>query len=298
MQRKSMPLKKQAWEHYWESNSSMSSFAFDYSATEGPYARINEFWVRAFEQFTSSDTIVDLGAGNGALVHLFLQSKGLQYIEKWLNIDSAKAVARIEHSIVIYQQDDMCELSLLDNSVDHFVSMFGLEYGDLSKTIPHLYRCLRLGGQFHFILHHEDSIISKQSRVTINVIEEVFASNILNDLAQFVSVEELKTHLLNGLNQTLQSVEEDALDDVKIIGKAIYNIIHSSKNLTNKVDMLVSLKKDMLWQVERLQQQLAGAQQVTLLATFLLENALNEYYLTPLSHENGILCWSLAGTKV
>jgi ubiquinone/menaquinone biosynthesis C-methylase UbiE len=293
-----MPLKTQAWENYWESNASMSSFAFDYSATEGPYKRINKFWVRAFEEFTLSDTIVDLGAGNGALVHLFLQSKGLQYIEKWLNIDSAKAVARIEHSTVTYQQDDMCELSLPDNSVNHFVSMFGLEYGDFSKTVPHLYRCLRLGGQFHFILHHQDSIVSKQSRVTISVIEKVLASNLLNNLTQFVSLEELKTHLLFGLNQTVQSVEEHALDDVKIIGKGIYNIIHSSKDLTNKVDMLLSLKKDMLWQIERLQQQLAGAQQVKSLSAFLHKNAFGEYSLAPLSYENEILCWSLTGTKV
>ena len=293
-----MPLKTQAWDHYWESNATLNSFAFDYSANEGPYKIINEFWVRAFEEFTSSDTIVDLGAGNGALMHLFLQRKGLQNIEKWLNIDSAKAVARIEHSTVIYQQDDMCKLSLSDNSVNQFVSMFGLEYGDFAQTIPHLHRCLRLGGQFHFILHHQDSIISKQSQVTINVIEKVLASNLLNNLTQFVNIGELKAHLLLGLNQTLQSVEGYALDDVKIIGKGIYNIIQSSKDLTSKVDMLLSLKKDMLWQVERLQQQLAGAQQVKLLSTFLHDNGFNEFYMTPVSYENEILCWSLTGIKV
>ena len=92
-----MPLKTEVWDHYWETNSSMNSFAFDYSATEGPYARINEFWVRVFEQFTSSDTIVDLGAGNGALAHLFLQNKELQNIEKWINIDSANT------SDILYQ---------------------------------------------------------------------------------------------------------------------------------------------------------------------------------------------------
>ncbi|WP_297819786.1 class I SAM-dependent methyltransferase [uncultured Paraglaciecola sp.] len=293
-----MPLKTEAWEHYWESNATLNSFAFDYSANEGPYKIINEFWVRAFEEFTSSDTIVDLGAGNGALMHLFLQRKGLQNIEKWLNIDSAKAVARIEHSTVIYQQDDMCKLSLSDNSVNQFVSMFGLEYGDFAKTIPHLYRCLRLGGKFHIILHHQDSIVSKQSQLTINVMKKVLASNLLNNLTHFVSIDRLKTHLLSGLNQTLQSVEGHAIDDVKIIGKGIYNIIQSSNDLSIKVDMLLSLKKDMLWQVERLQQQLAGAQQVNLLSTFLHDNGFNEFCMSPLSYDNEILCWSLTGIKV
>jgi len=293
-----MPLKTEAWEHYWESNATLNSFAFDYSANEGPYKIINEFWVRAFEEFTSSDTIVDLGAGNGALMHLFLQRKGLQNIEKWLNIDSAKAVARIEHSTVIYQQDDMCKLSLSDNSVNQFVSMFGLEYGDFAKTIPHLYRCLRLGGKFHIILHHQDSIVSKQSQLTINVMKKVLASNLLNNLTHFVSIDRLKTHLLSGLNQTLQSVEGHAIDDVKIIGKGIYNIIQSSNDLSIKVDMLLSLKKDMLWQVERLQQKLAGAQQVNLLSTFLHDNGFNEFCMSPLSYDNEILCWSLTGIKV
>ncbi|MFT4808124.1 MAG: ubiquinone/menaquinone biosynthesis C-methylase UbiE [Paraglaciecola sp.] len=293
-----MPLKTEVWDHYWETNSSMNSFAFDYSATEGPYARINEFWVRVFEQFTSSDTIVDLGAGNGALAHLFLQNKELQNIEKWINIDSANAVERVNHFAVTYQQDDMCKLNLVDNSVNHFVSMFGLEYGDFSKTVPQLYRCLRLGGQFHFILHHEDSIVSKQSRVTINVIEKVLASNMLNNLEKFVSFEELKTYLLKDLNQILQSVEEHALDDVKIIGKAIYNIIQCQRDLNSKVNMLLYLKKDMHRQIVRLKQQLSGASQVKMLATFLYENSLNNYSLTPISYENEILGWTLTGSKV
>jgi len=38
-----MPLKTQAWDHYWESNATLNSFAFDYSATEGPYKRIMNF---------------------------------------------------------------------------------------------------------------------------------------------------------------------------------------------------------------------------------------------------------------
>jgi hypothetical protein len=54
----------------------------------------------------------------------------------------------------------------------------------------------------------------------------------------------------------------------------------------------------MLWQIERLQQQLAGAQQVKSLSAFLHENAFDEYSLAPLSYENEILCWFLTGTKV
>ena len=293
-----MSLKVQAWDAYWENNSSLNSFTFDYSSSDGPYRKVNEFWLNAFAKFTSSDTIVDLGAGNGALAHLFLQSQTHQHISKWINIDSAKAIDLIKHPVVVYQQDDMCKLSLPDDSVDHFVSMFGIEYADFSKVFPHLHRCIAVGGNFHFILHHENSVISNQSRVTINVIEQIFASRLFHELTKFSNLEKLKSHLLSNLNHQLNSVAKNAEDDVKIIGQRIYNIIQLPTDLNAKVEMISALKKDMYWHLERLQQQLLAAQQVNSIEKHLQKHNFMEYSLKSITYQSDILGWSLTGTSV
>jgi ubiquinone/menaquinone biosynthesis C-methylase UbiE len=293
-----MSLKVQAWDAYWENNSSLNSFTFDYSSSDGPYRKVSQFWLDVFAKFTSSDTIVDLGAGNGALAHLFLQSQPHQHISKWINIDSATATNSLKRTDIVYQQDDMCHLSLPDSSVDHFVSMFGVEYADFSKVFPHLHRCIAVGGNFHFILHHEDSVISNQSRITINVIEQILASPLFRELAQFSNLETLKSHLLGNLNHQLNSVAKNAEDDVKIIGQRIYNIIQLPTDLNTKVEMISALKKDMYWHLERLQQQLLAAQQVNSIEKHLQKHNFMEYSLKSITHQSDILGWSLTGTTV
>ena len=286
-----------AWDSYWANNNSTNSFEFDYSTTEGPYGLINSFWQRVFQQFAKSELVVDLGAGNGALANIFVQNRSQLNCHKWINIDSANAQTVIKHKQVEYKQDDIEALSLQDASVDHFISMFGLEYAQFSKSFVQIKRCLKDSGQFHFVMHHKDSVISLQSALTIQVFEDVLASNLLRKLAQYNDHTSLKRHLLAGLNKQLQSKAAKYHDDVKLIGQNIYFILESTTNVTKCVKRLQELTEDLQLQVIRLQQQLSAANQVTTIKELLPSLGFSNHSLKELKYNSDILAWVLTGNN-
>lgn len=286
-----------AWDNYWANNNSTNSFEFDYSTADGPYGVINAFWQQVFQQFAETHLIVDLGAGNGALAHLFVQDRSQLNCQKWINIDSANAQNVIKHKQVHYKQGNIEELSLPETSVDHFISMFGLEYAQFSKSLIQIKRCLKESGQFHFVMHHKDSVISLQSAVTIEVFEDVLASGLLNNLGQYKEHASLKRHLLTGLNKQLHSRTTKYHDDVKLIGQNIYFILESMPNVTKCVEGLQALAEDLQLQIIRLQQQLFAAKQVTTIKELLPSLGFSNYSLKELKYNTDILAWVLTGNK-
>lgn len=294
---KGMAEKTKAWDSYWANNNSTNSFEFDYSATDGPYGSINNFWQEVFQKFTKNEIVADLGAGNGALANLFVQSRKQLNCQKWINIDSANTKAVIKHKQVHYKQDNIEELSLLDASIDHFISMFGLEYAHLTKSLIHIKRCLKEYGQFHFIMHHKDSVISSQSALTIEVFEGIIASGLLHNLGQLKDHTSLKRHLLTGLNKELHSRASKYHDDVKLIGENIYFILKSTTNIAVCIKHLQYLLEDLQLQIIRLQQQLSAADQVTTIKEQLQSYGFSKCSLKELKYNNDILAWVLIGSK-
>lgn len=292
-----MAEKSKAWDSYWANNNSTNSFEFDYSTSDGPYGIINAFWQKVFQQFSETELVVDLAAGNGALANLFVQSRSQLNCHQWINIDSANAQNVIKHKQVQYKKDNIEELSLPDASVDHFISMFGLEYALFSKSLIQIKRCLKESGKFHFIMHHKDSVISLQSAITIEVFEDVLASGLLDNLAQYKEHSSLKRHLLTGLNKQLHSKAAKYHDDVKLIGQNIYYILESTSVVATCIERLQDLVEDLALQVTRLQQQLSAADQVTMIKAELPSAGFNNYSLKELKYNNDILAWVLIGHK-
>lgn len=292
-----MAEKSKAWDSYWANNNSTNSFEFDYSTSDGPYGIINAFWQKVFQQFAEPELVVDLGAGNGALANLFVQNRSQLNCHQWINIDSANAQNVIKHKQVQYKKDNIEALSLPDASVDHFISMFGLEYALFSKSLIQIKRCLKESGQFHFIMHHKDSVISLQSAITIEVFEDVLASGLLDKLAQYKEHSSLKRHLLTALNKQLHSKAAKYHDDVKLIGQNIYYILESTTEVATCIERLHDLTEDLALQVIRLQQQVSAANQVSTIKALLPSVGFSNYSLKELKFNDDILAWVLTGHK-
>jgi hypothetical protein len=186
---------------------------------------------------------------------------------------------------------------LPDASVDHFISMFGLEYALFTKSFIQIKRCLKESGQFHFIMHHKDSVISLQSAITIEVFKDVLASGLLHELVQFTEHTSLKRHLLTGLNKQLRSKAAKYHDDVKLIGQNIYFILESTTHVATCIERLQDLTEDLELQVIRLQQQVSAAEQVTTIEALLPSVGFSNYSLKELKFNNEILAWVLTGHK-
>lgn len=131
---------------------------------------ILEFWQTELTE--RSGHVVDLACGNGALAWI---------ANSLLNNDKANVqitgidLADIDpFSVLQRKQDDhpnvrfigntsIESLPFADSSIDHVISQYGIEYSDLTKTIPEILRVLNVHARISLVLHHADSLILKNS---------------------------------------------------------------------------------------------------------------------------------------
>jgi ubiquinone/menaquinone biosynthesis C-methylase UbiE len=162
-------LSPQDWDAYWNTaviTSVEESFPDNYDL------EILDYW----QKVLTSDLkhVIDLACGNGALVWIADQT---------LNKTGAKAritgvdIANITPfktlrkdpanfpNIRFIGNTSMDQLPFNDNSIDMAISQWGLEYSDLTKTIPELGRVLKPQAKMAFICHHESSYILQDSRL-------------------------------------------------------------------------------------------------------------------------------------
>ena len=92
-----------AWNAYWQEHQTSNSFGCDYSENEGPYGVVNRYWLECFDAFEPRQVICDLGAGNGALAKLFIDSRDELNCKRWLSTDIATTRLAFTHKRVFPQ---------------------------------------------------------------------------------------------------------------------------------------------------------------------------------------------------
>lgn len=294
-------MSQQPWQSYWQTHTTANSFLHEYESGEGPYGVIADYWSRIFEQFRPETNVIDLGAGNGALSHLYLRQFPQPVIGKWQNIDFAHIQCETAHACVEHIQADMHALPLSANSVQQAVSMYGLEYSDLEQSMSEISRVLVSNGQLHCLLHHPESIISLQSHITINVSERLLKVDFLSDPQSLSSMtyEQIKLHCLKGLNAHLHSVDIKAQEDVKLIGQNVFNILQFNTSVVVICECLQKLADAIAAQSQRLMQQLDAAAQAK--SFFAANNHkaqfVNEHSLELLTYNDRPIAYAFSGIK-
>lgn len=280
-----------AWNAYWADGHSTNSFNLEYSAQEGPYGKINAYWKDVFSDFLVDSVVVDLASGNGALSKLFQQNFPELKIKQWLSLDSADTNQALTHSKFSTKKCNIEQLDLSANAIDHFVSIFGVEYAQFDKTLAQIKRCIKGTGTCHFIMHHSDSVISKQSQMTIQAYQALFAGGLFAELNDLSSLDLLKKQLLKRLTKALDKVSREQQDDVKLVGKLIFSILQADTSLKYKLESLSNLQKQLELHLLRLSQQLQAAKQVEALPKLLCQHGFDKYELKELYYQNDIIAW-------
>jgi len=294
-------MSQQPWQSYWQTHTTANSFLHEYESGEGPYGVIADYWSRIFEQFRPETNVIDLGAGNGALSHLYLRQFPQPAIGKWQNIDFAHIQCETAHACVEHIQADMHALPLSANSVQQAVSMYGLEYSDLEQSMSEISRVLVSNGQLHCLLHHPESIISLQSHITINVSERLLKVDFLSDPQSLSSMTyaQIKQHCLKGLNAHLHSVDIKAQEDVKLIGQNVFNILQFNTSVVVICECLQKLADALAAQSQRLMQQLDAAAQAK--SFFAANNHkaqfVTEHSLELLTYNDRPIAYAFSGIK-
>ena len=167
---------KNHWTDFWNSGHTTTFGAYFEKGYEGP---IGAWWQQILSGMEEGQTILDVGCGNTALLTNLLQDgKALKYIGLDVADIQINSIAQEMLWQAVYPPEILSgtgaeEVPLASAQVDQVVSIFGLEYSDLSRSVPELFRVLKTGGEVNFLLHHASSIVTKMSKKAVDEYIEV-----------------------------------------------------------------------------------------------------------------------------
>lgn len=147
------------WDQYWDS---ARLAARDGESGANYEDAVLDAWRRFFEALGDGITLVDIATGNGA-VPVVARQVARENNWQWriLGIDNAAIdpPARFEGSDIDISGIEFLgntpaeSLPLEDATADAVTSQYGVEYTDLSRSIPEIARALREGGRVQFVVH-------------------------------------------------------------------------------------------------------------------------------------------------
>jgi ubiquinone/menaquinone biosynthesis C-methylase UbiE len=155
------------WTSFWEHGHTTTFGAFFRDGYDGA---IKSWWHRILDDIIQPIDVLDIGCGNGALL-LDLLDQNINGSYTGIDLASVKlsqvAKQKLKHKHSLNAQlkaNTNAEALPIDSaSMDLVVSVFGIEYSDLQKSLPEAIRTLKVGAPFHALMHADESVISSMS---------------------------------------------------------------------------------------------------------------------------------------
>lgn len=174
------------WSRYWATGTPHSCATSYRDTYDGS---IGAFWRDAFAKLGADDRVLDLACGNAALARLLLQVRPAEPIlcdavdlavirPAWLEDVELTLQSRIR----VHDGVDVESLPFADRSFSMVVSQYGIEYTNLSRSIPEILRVLSPGGRIRIVAHHANSLPVQLAATEINHIDWLNTDKGLLDL--------------------------------------------------------------------------------------------------------------------
>ncbi len=154
------------WTQYWHYDRIASCFD-DAGATN--YAdSIADGWRAFFADLAKGACIIDLCTGNGAAALLAAADKRAARIVAvdQADIDPPAYVSRhgeLYAAIEFRGGTNVEALPYGDGGFDAVVSQYGIEYSDMSRSVPESVRMLAPGGRLRFVVHAADGVVARDA---------------------------------------------------------------------------------------------------------------------------------------
>ena len=177
-----------AWSLYWQNNHQESCIT---PCNETDSTILIDIWQNFALDLKPNFELLDLATGNGSVARRLISfNKHLKvtavdqasidptkYVDDNILLDNIQFVADVNIEKLPFEQ----------NIFDAVTSQFGLEYSNLSLSIPELVRVLKQAGRFLFIMHHADSEVVGPAKLKVKEFNLIFESNLLHDFELFLS---------------------------------------------------------------------------------------------------------------
>lgn len=299
----------EAWSLYWQNNHQESCIT-PYNETDSTI--LIDIWQQfALEQKPNVE-LLDLATGNGSVARRLISfNKQLKvtavdqasidptkYIDNNILLDNIKFIADVDIEKLPFEQ----------NMFDAVTSQFGLEYSNLSLSIPELLRVLKRTGQFLFIMHHADSEVVGPAKLKVKEFRLIFESNLLCDFELFLS-DGLSLQQLNKTGEALLNNPE-LIKSNAITGQifsAIDKLIQlKSQNKNQKPEVLINTLQNMKTRIiaenSRLEQLISSSLTQTeieaLCNSLEIWGAKATFKLITLSDKKSVIGWKIKGCKL
>lgn len=167
------------WSDYWQGG---RTDVMTVQTADGPVAfDTAPIWTAWFETFADGADLLDLATGNGQVaVHASAAA-----------ISAAKSFAITGVDYADISPAGVCpapgcrlmggvpleQLPFATNAFDGASSQFGIEYADVRSALQELGRVLRPGGRVLMLIHHADSVITRQTAEQIAAYDQVLGGS-------------------------------------------------------------------------------------------------------------------------
>jgi SAM-dependent methyltransferase len=158
------------WSQYWHYDRIAS--CFDGAGASNYDEFIADGWRAFFADLAKGACILDLCTGNGAAALIAAEDGRAARIVAvdQADIDPPAYVSRhaeLYAAIDFRGGTDVEALPYGDGGFDAVVSQYGIEYSDLSRSVPEAVRMLAPGGRIRFVVHAADGVVARDAKKVI-----------------------------------------------------------------------------------------------------------------------------------
>lgn len=164
------PRPDPAWDSFWRYDRLSSFHAAPGAPNYGP--PVADGWRAFFAALPAGARLLDIATGNGAIAVLAVEAgKGFYVIGA--DLAAVEPTAFVTRNLAELEQVRFLAntpaeaLPLPDASIDAVVSQYGVEYSDLSRSIPEAARVLAPGGRLCFAMHAAEGAIARDTASSI-----------------------------------------------------------------------------------------------------------------------------------